>query len=67
MVVQNLCHGFVISFVRYYKEHDAVRSCFFADGNIISLSVDILTTPFFDRPSFSPYVIVLFENLDTDR
>ena len=28
--------------------------------------MDILTTPVFDRPLFSPDVIILFENLDID-
>ena len=29
--------------------------------------VDVLTTPVFDRPLFSPDVIILFENLDIGR
>ena len=32
-----------------------------------SEGVDILTTPGFDCPSFSPDTIILFEHLDTGR
>ena len=29
--------------------------------------MDILITPVFDRPLFSPDIIILFEDLDTSR